>query len=499
LKGVKAEMSAFFLIGVAFATILVISILKSSIRPRNFPPGPVGLPLVGHIPFIDVKNVGRSCKKLGKKYGDIFSIFLGTKTVVVLNSWPLIKEAFSMKEFSGRPGMFSGTFFQKGKTGVSTTEGEPWEAQRNFLHSHLLNLVKGKGSQGFHDIIMDEVSDLKMELSKKVGEPIAPSYIMNIGIINILWTVACGRRLHVQQQEFQSVYECIEKITRFMSAAAIMSFMPFLSRLLPESITKMEKGRYFRDRFVAISEKWIEEHKSDYRGNRTGDLTDAYLAKIKESAPHFTEKGLGAMLRESFVIGAEAQSVMLRWAMRILSVHEIEQSKIQAEIDHVIGQERDVSWEDAQNLPYTRAAMAEIQRFADIAPTAVAHKTMFDVEFHGYHLPKGTAVVANLTSCHRDPKYWEHPETFDPEHFLDPSGSFMEEKEGFMPYGWGKRRCPGEDLAEIEFFLIVTNLLKAFVFRAPQGDKKNLGTYYKSGTGILRNPKPFYVVLDNRD
>ena len=52
--------------------------------------------------------------------------------------------------------------------GVSTTEGEPWEAQRNFLHSHLLNLVKGKGSQGFHDIIMDEVSDLKMELSKKV-------------------------------------------------------------------------------------------------------------------------------------------------------------------------------------------------------------------------------------------------------------------------------------------------------------------------------------------
>ena len=53
--------------------------------------------------------------------------------------------------------------------GVSTTEGEPWEAQRNFLHSHLLNLVKGKGSQGFHDIIMDEVSDLKMELSKKVN------------------------------------------------------------------------------------------------------------------------------------------------------------------------------------------------------------------------------------------------------------------------------------------------------------------------------------------
>ena len=112
-----------------------------------------------------------------------------------------------------------------------------------------------------------------------------------------------------------------------------------------------------------------------------------------------TEKGLGAMLRESFVIGAESQSVMLRWAVRILSVHEIEQGKVQAEIDHVIGQERDVSWEDAQNLPYTRAALAEIQRLADIAPTAVAHKTMFDVEFHGYHLPKVRyiqAIMGNL-------------------------------------------------------------------------------------------------------
>ena len=79
--------------------------------------GPIGLPFVGHIPFIDAKNVGRSCRKLGKKYGDIFSIFLGTKPVVILNSWPVIKEAFGRKEFNGRPNMFSGTFYQKGKTG----------------------------------------------------------------------------------------------------------------------------------------------------------------------------------------------------------------------------------------------------------------------------------------------------------------------------------------------------------------------------------------------
>ena len=71
-------------------------------------------------------------------------------------------------------------------------------------------------------------------------------------------------------------------------------------------------------------------------------------------------------------------------------------------------------------------------------------------------------MVANLTSCHRDPKYWSHPDKFFPEHFLDPSGSFIEDKEGFAPYGYGIRRCPGEDLANIEFFLIVSNLLKVW-------------------------------------
>lgn len=160
---------------------------------------------------------------------------------------------------------------------------------------------------------MDEIDDIKIDLAKKIGEPIGLAYRLNVSLINILWTIVSGRRLHAQQQEFQSVYECIDKITGFMSRAAIMSFLPFLSKIVPESISKMERGRYYRNRFVAISEKWIREHKEDYRGNRTGDLQDAYLEKIKEGCDGFSETDLSALLRELFVIGAESESVMLRY------------------------------------------------------------------------------------------------------------------------------------------------------------------------------------------
>jgi len=488
-----------YLIGAAIVAVLVLSIIRSSMRPANFPPGPLGLPIVGYLPFLDARNVGRSFRILSQKYGSVFSIMVGTKPLVVLNSYKTIKEAFARSELSGRPNIFSGTFFQKGKTGVCTTEGPTWHSQRSFLHTQM---VKFASTKAFQEVVMDEIDDMKLELSKKVGEPVGLAYYFNVCLINCLWTIVSGRKLHPQQQEFQSVYECIDKINHFMSRAAIMSFVPLLSKVLPEKISKMERGRYYRNRFVAISEKWVREHKQDYRGNRTGDLLDVYLAKIKEegcsNCSGFNEANLGAMLREIFVIGSEAVSVMLRWSFRILSVNKDVQRLVQDEIDRVVG-DRCVEWEDRHQMSYAMATLSELQRFADVAPSGIPHKVIeSDVKLEGFDLPRGTSVLANLHACHRDPNNWTHPDQFYPEHFLDEAGNYIKDKEGFVPYSTGMRKCPGEDLAQMETFLIVTNLLQAFSFRAPSGDNGKISTYYKAGTSVLRNPKPFYVVIQNR-
>ena len=93
--------------------------------------GPIGFPLVGYLPFLDVPNLGRSFQRISKRYGDIFSIMVGTKPLVILNSWPLIKEAMAKKELAGRPSIFSGTFFQKGKTGE--LKNIHWEITRKNI------------------------------------------------------------------------------------------------------------------------------------------------------------------------------------------------------------------------------------------------------------------------------------------------------------------------------------------------------------------------------
>jgi cytochrome P450 len=121
---------------------------QASIRPKKYPPGPPCIAFLGSLPYLDVKNLSKSFSDLAKKHGDIFSIFIGRTPVVVVNGWHLIKEVFERPEFSGRPGNFSGTFFQKGKTGITTTEGKHWSAQRKFLVDYLTT-VTGSGQHGF--------------------------------------------------------------------------------------------------------------------------------------------------------------------------------------------------------------------------------------------------------------------------------------------------------------------------------------------------------------
>lgn len=489
----------FWQILTTLLVIFIIYCVQASIRPKKYPPGPPCIAFLGSLPYLDVKNLSKSFTELAKRHGDVFSIFIGRTPVVVVNGWHRIKEVFERPEFSGRPGNFSGTFFQKGKTGITTTEGKHWSLQRNFLVDFLAN-VTGTGQHGFQEVMMDEIADLKADLGKRLCEPVAVSHKINVCIMNMLWSLACGRRLHAQQQEFITVYECVDKLTQFMSRAAIFSFLPILTKLLPESVTKIEKGRYYRNRFHEISEKWIREHRQEYRGNRTGDLQDLYLEKVNRGEDTFTEQGLAAILREIFVIGSESESVMLRWSLRLLSCHPAVQQTAQAELDKVCGKGASVTWDQRDQLPYTMAVMKEIQRYADIAPTGLMHKAVCDVTLGGFNLPAGTLVMANYTSAHRSPEFWSRPEDFYPEHFIDPeTGKLLANKDGFMPYGLGERICPGKELADMEMFLILANLLASYSLLLAPGDTGEMGTQFEAGTAVLRNPRPYHVVFEKRD
>ncbi|CAI9539014.1 unnamed protein product [Staurois parvus] len=165
--------------------------------------------------------------------------------------------------------------------------------------------------------------------------------------------------------------------------------------------------------------------------------------------------------------GTETTATTLQWGILMMMKYPHIQEKVQKEIQAVLESGRPPTFEDRKAMPYTLAVIHEIQRFANVIPH-IPHAASTEVNFKGYHIPKGTIIIPLLTSVLYDQRHWEKPYQFNPNHFLDAEGKFVK-KEAFVPFSIGRRVCVGESLVRMELFIFFTGLLQKFTFSAPPG------------------------------
>jgi cytochrome P450 len=163
-------------------------------------------------------------------------------------------------------------------------------------------------------------------------------------------------------------------------------------------------------------------------------------------------------LKDLFGAGTETTSVTTEWAMSLLLNHPEALNKAQAEIDAVVGSSRLITADDVPRLGYLHCVINETLRMYPAAPLLLPHESAADCKVGGYDVPRGTLLIVNAYAIHRDPAVWEDPGRFMPERFEDGKA----EGRLLMPFGMGRRKCPGETLALRTVELVLATLLQCF-------------------------------------
>ena len=160
--------------------------------------------------------------------------------------------------------------------------------------------------------------------------------------------------------------------------------------------------------------------------------------------------------------GTHTTSITSTWLLSALLNNRHVMKHAQEELDLKVGRDRWVEQSDIQNLVYLKAIVKETLRLYTTAPLSVPHEAMEDFHVGGYHIPKGTRLLVNAWKLHRDPAVWSNPEEFQPERFLishatiDVVGQHFE----LIPFGSGRRSCPGINLALQMLHLTIARLLQ---------------------------------------
>ncbi|XP_072830432.1 cytochrome P450 2J2-like isoform X1 [Vicugna pacos] len=462
--------------------------LKSR-RPKNYPPAPRRLPFVGHLFYLGFKEFHLSLQRMVKKYGNVLRLEFGDLSSVVITGLPLIKEALvhQGQNVVNRPRtpLMERLFMNKG---LIMSNGQEWKEQRRFALMTLRNF--GLGKKSLEERIQEEARYLTQAIGEEDGQPFDPNLKIKNAASNIICSITFGERFDYQDEQFQELLRLLDEFMSLQTSICcqLYDFFPRIMNFLPGPHQRLFSNWEKLKMFVTHV---IENHKRDWNPAVARDFIDAYLQETEKhrgnATASFNEENLIHSTLDLFFAGTETTSTTLRWGLLYMALYPEIQEKVQAEIDRVLGQSQQPSTAARESMPYTNAVIHEVQRMGNIIPLNVPREVTVDTTLAGYHLPKGSMVMINLTGLHRDPAEWTTPDMFNPEHFLE-NGQFKK-REAFLPFSAGKRVCLGEQLARSELFIFFTSLVQKFTFRPPDNEKLSL----KFNTCMTVSPVPYRI------
>ncbi|KAG6606867.1 Cytochrome P450 705A20, partial [Cucurbita argyrosperma subsp. sororia] len=393
---------------------------KSVVHGRP-PPSPPALPLIGHLHYFS-PYVSKSFHNLVTRYGDLLFLRLGNIRCLVVASAAYAEEIYKTQDvtFSSRPKFAFGDELPYANAGFFGAEyGGYWRFMKKLTMTELLSQRQVERSRG---VRRDEMVKFLVKLAE------------------------CGERNDAVDLGAELIRLANNSICRLLMSTRCCGnddeaeTIRTLIRETMEVATKVSFGNVFGGPLEKLA-FWLF-------GRQVRDLTLRY----------------DEILEKDLLLGGTGTSTeVAQWVMSELLNHPKVFNKLRNEIDSVVGTTKLVGEDDVPNLPYLQAVVKETLRLYPAVPIAM-RACRQDCKINGFDVPKDTMVAVNLFAIMRDPKVWKNPNEFDPKRFTGEERYEIKGQQSFkfVPFGGGRRACPGSTLAFGFISTVVAAMVQCF-------------------------------------
>ncbi|CAI0388184.1 unnamed protein product [Linum tenue] len=475
----------FLTIILLLVTILTMVLKRSnnSGRGPSLPPGPKKLPIIGNLHQMSGSGLPHArLRELARVYGPMMHLQLGEASTVVVSSPELAKEFLQSHDlnFATKPFLPSASIiFYNARDIVFAPYGDYWRQMKKIC---VVELLSAKRVKLLRPVREEEVNRMVRSISSSVAAAGQATNLSRL-IFTLSNSMACRTAFGKAQKQEESFLQLVEEIIKALGGFSLGDLFPSskLVRLISGDEKKLKKLHREAD---VILQQVIDDHIAARREtaaaadtavrHHDNDLVDVLLnlmANNDNLGFPITHLEIKAVILDMFVGGSDTVAVTVEWAMLELMKHPNIMEKAQNEVRCLFDGRGTVDEADIDQLHYLKRVIKETLRLHPPGTVISPRECRETTVISGYQIPAKTHVIVNVWAIGRDPCYWEDPESFTPERFINTHVDYNKLDFKLLPFGAGRRMCPGITYAMAIVNVVLANLLYHFDWKLPFGMK----------------------------
>ncbi|KAL2933255.1 Cytochrome P450 71A25 [Bienertia sinuspersici] len=380
-------------------------------------------------------------------------LHFGMKPVLIISSANAACKIMKTHDmiFSDRPSL---TMFRKllynCKDVATAPYGDYWRRMRSICVNQLLSYNR---VQAFHNVREEEIAHIIKQIERSRTSVVNLSKMLSNFSTDVICRAAFGMKFNGERDgiDFKELHEKHEEL---VGSINVGDFIPWLAWINHVNGVEKNVKRVSRDmdRFLG---RLVQEHMDMVDKIKGGNLGADY-----ENTRDFVD--------DMFVAGSTTTFTTLEWAMSELLRNPSILESLTKEVRGITKAKPSITENDLQKMEYLKAVIKETFRLHPPVPLLLPRVSSQETQLHGYDIPARTQVIINAWAIHRDPTFWKEPEKFSPERFLNSGIDYKGQNFNLIPFGSGRRGCPGILFGIANLELVLANLVQKFDWELPE-------------------------------